>query len=260
MAELDVRQEGGVTVLSMDTDPLNTMTLDWLVQLRSFLTGIQEAFRSGDYSSRALIIESKRDHVFSFGINPEELLERDLDGRFEVFRELFAVLGSYADLEIPTAVCLNGPALAGGAVLACMSEAAFVSMDAAKLCFSEVKVGIPVPAAIFKLAERRVGPSVLMDMMVFGKNFTAPDLLQCGYSKGNYGSKDELQEMLELWAGKIHRLNPAILGRCLRTEKEDLKQALREGVPRLEEEFKPFLTDEYLGNGLRQMLAARKAK
>ena len=94
--------------------------------------------------------------------------------------------------HIPFIVDLNGPAMAGGAIVASLSDFALARKGHAKLSFSEVKVGIPIPHCLFKIAERRMGTQYFSDMMLLGKNYGCKDLLDMNFATVIYEeSRDE---------------------------------------------------------------------
>ena len=88
--------------------------------------------------------------------------------------------------HIPVIVDLRGPAMAGGAIIAALSDFAIGCERDAKLSFSEVKVGIPIPHCLYKIAERRIDSSYFSEMMLLGKNYEAADLDKMGFLSGQY--------------------------------------------------------------------------
>lgn len=154
---------------------------------------------------------------------------------------------------VPVVCDISGPALAGGAVLAATADFAIVDTHAGKVCFSEVKVGLPLPRFIQMLVHRRVIAPSWSDVMLLGRNMDADQCVRVGFATQTYTGATDREEAMNALIGRITRLSSDVLRESLRQGRAadlGLIPAFREDM----NTFADFLTDEFLGKGLKAVV------
>jgi len=249
--------QDGIANIQLDHPKHNTLTLELLTGLTNVINNMSSA--PSGVRPRVIVISSAIDSQFSQGIDPLAIVNGSMEDRKRIFLALGDLVEAvwYSYIPVITDVC--GPALAGGAVLAMLGDFVLMDVDRAKICFSEVKVGLPVPAFIQRLVQVKTSPANWTDMLLLGRNYNATDALKIGIANGIYRDSAEREDLLSQYCGKITRLSPEVLAETLRQTRMGerwLMDAFRQDMA----SFSTFLTDEYLGGALKSVLAGEAPK
>lgn len=242
-ARLDIND--GVARILMERAPFNTMTIAFMRRMREL---VEEA--ACNPAVRLIAWESAVPEMFSMGLDPEEILKADVAGRKKIFEELFLLSRTILASPLPHVAVVTGPAMAGGAVLTGLCDEVIVEREKGKLCYSEVKVGLAVPAAISALVLRKVSSAVALDMIALGRNFGAEELVAAGYASAVFQGDADKDRWLRERAEKWSRLNRDVVGETLR----GLRAVLLSGFEGFPAEVERFLDEPYLPAGVRAVL------
>ena len=140
---------GRVAVLRMDDGKVNAIGPAFL---REFAPAWREATRDG----RAVVLAGNA-RAFSAGLDLKALPALPRDELAAFAGGFMALFGEVAAHPRPVVAAVDGPALAGGAVLALCADLRVVT-PRARLGLTEVPVGIPFPAPVAALARLRLPP------------------------------------------------------------------------------------------------------
>jgi enoyl-CoA hydratase/carnithine racemase len=213
---VSVTHEESVSTVVFNHAPMNLMNIESMAALL-------EAHREADANpdTRVIVMRSGIDKLFSNGIDPMAVLPADTEGRTAVFAALERLIRVLISLGKPHIAVLNGPALAGGAVLAVAADFRYFDEKAGAICFAEAKVGLPIPASIITLIRQYCAPAMLREVVLLGKHLKAPRALEAGLADG-VATGPALEAMVALQVARLARLSPAVL----RTTKEKLHRSL----------------------------------
>lgn len=242
-ARLEVKD--GVARILMERAPFNTMTIAFMRRCREL---VAEATHNA--AVRMLVWESAVPGMFSMGLDPQEILAADIAGRKKIFEELFLLSRAILSAPLPHVAVVNGPAMAGGAVLTGLCDEVIVARDKGKICYSEVKVNLAVPAAISRLAARKVSSAMALEMMALGRNFGADELVAAGYAQAAFEGEGDKERWLAERVEKWRRLDRDVAGETLRGLREDLLGAFETFPASVER----FLGEPYLPVGVRLVM------
>lgn len=257
LPKFKLTQQGPVATIALDNPPLNTLDVPLMTELAQTVRKLASAPVSE--RPRAILLTSAVPHQFSAGIDPQAILGTDMAGRKQVFLALGDLCEALWFALVPVVADVTGPALAGGAVLATLADFAVIDGNAGKICFSEVKVGLPLPYFVQRLVQRKINPSVLNDVLLLGRNVDAQEAVRIGFANAVYTSSGERDEALQSILGRITRLPPAAITETLRQNRgpdRGLLRAFREDLVA----FADFLTDDFLGKGLRAVVKGESPK
>ena len=144
---------GSTAVLALASDKVNALDLEVLRRTR--LASSSSANRIE--GSIALVVTGEGS-VFSAGLNVSEVLAND-SGRTprrcwtpctRRYVRIFAC-------PVPTVAAINGPAIAGGCLLACAFDKRLIAEEA-RIGVTELKVGVSFPTAAVELLRHVCGP------------------------------------------------------------------------------------------------------
>ncbi len=249
--------QDGIAKIHLDHPKHNTLTFELLNDLTSVINNMSAAPRG--VRPRVIVIGSAVEAQFSQGIDPLAIVNGSMDDRKKIFLALGNLVEALWYSYIPVICDVSGPAIAGGAVLAMLGDFILMDVDRAKICFSEVKVGLPVPAFIQRLVQVKTSPSNWTDMLLLGRNYNATDALKIGVANSLYRDSAEREDLLTQFTQKITRLSPEVLSESLRQSRMGerwLLEAFRQDMA----SFSTFLTDDYLGGALKSVLAGEAPK
>lgn len=143
---------------------------------------LTQAFRTihADKKIRAVIIEGEGS-VFCAGADlkwMQSLVDSSVDANKVDAERLRGLFQAIWNCEVPIVSCIHGAAFGGA--LGIMAASDYVICDeAAKLCFSEVKLGI-APAVISEYLIKKCNISYVSGWMISGVPFTAHEALRAG--------------------------------------------------------------------------------
>jgi len=136
------RQAGGVAVLTMTKEPVNTMDLSLWQELLTAFESLE-----ADPEVRAVIFRSglKRS-VFTAGLDINELYapSTSKEQLFNFWDVISQTLTKIYTSPMVTAAAINGTCPAGGCILALCCDIRIITADGS-LGLNEVQLGIPVP-------------------------------------------------------------------------------------------------------------------
>jgi len=249
--------QDGIAKIHLNHPKHNTLTIDLLTGLTGVINNMSAA--PCGVRPRVIVIGSAVDSQFSQGIDPLEIVNGSMEDRKKIFLALGDLVEAVWYSYIPVIVDVSGPAIAGGAVIALLGDFMVMDVDRAKVCFSEVKVGLPVPGFIQRLVQVKTSPANWTEILLLGRNYNATDSLKIGLANALYRDTAERDDLIMQYIGKITRLSPAVLAESLRQARMGerwLLDAFRQDMA----SFSRFLTDEFLGSALKSVLAGETPK
>lgn len=106
---------------------------------------------------------------FSMGLNLPELLQLDRNDMTTFFTKFDSVCYRIFSLNKPTMSVLEGHAVAGGAVLALMTDYRFASEAEKQFGLNEIKIGVPVPYLTSLVVHAITSPKHAKEMLYTGE-------------------------------------------------------------------------------------------
>lgn len=120
----------------------------------------------------ALIITCEDEKTFSTGINLAWLGQQSAREQGEFMQAFHTMLCRFALLNIPTVVCINGNAYAGGAILASGADFRLMREDRGRFCFPEVNIPLPFTPVTQSLVNLLPNKQALKNMLLTGIAYT----------------------------------------------------------------------------------------
>ena len=140
LVQLEMQDDTGVGILTMNRPPANTLSLE-------MFQAMSEAIQTAEANAKmqALIIASSSPKIFSAGLDLAELYQPNID-RIEEFWNSFQQL--YVDLygsRLSTFAAMSGHAPAAGCMIALYCDYRLFSATAGKIGLNESLLGIAAP-------------------------------------------------------------------------------------------------------------------
>jgi enoyl-CoA hydratase len=168
---IETQSVGTVQVLTLSSGRVNAQDVELLDELT-------EAVREQQRSGEGPLVITGAGRAFSAGVD----LNRVVDGRADYTDRLIPALSNafnaLFEFPRPTVAAINGAAIAGGCVLACACDRRLISPDA-QIGATEVRVGVPFPAAALEVARYACGNHA-EDVLLGGRLYRGADAIASG--------------------------------------------------------------------------------
>lgn len=156
-----VEHRGGVAVLHIEHGKANAIDIEFCEQLTT------ELRRQTD----GAVVLTGRGSIFSAGVD----LLRVLDGGADYVRRFLPILGKFCETVFgfpqPLVTAINGHAIAGGCVLACMADWRIMALDGGQIGVPELRVGVPYPVAALEVMRFAVPRRYFSDVVYGGDSY-----------------------------------------------------------------------------------------
>lgn len=249
---ITLNHQGPVSLVTLDLKPMNLLTIDIMDELIALH---EEADANPD--TRVIVTASAVPGMFSNGLDPLYVLKRDEAARVDVFRAVGRLLHRLLSLRKPHIAAIDGPAMAGGAILAITADFRFMVKETGRLCFSEPKVGLPIPEAVTAAIAAHCAPAHLREVVMLGKNMDAQTAFQFGLADALAEDTAALQALVEKQVSRLARLSPMVLAETKRGMRADVL-AKSEKFQKDPGDFANFVAAEFLGEGLQALVEQRQ--
>jgi len=215
---ISVEKRNGIAILRMDDGKANAMNPRFFSDLER---GMDEAAEAG-----ALVLTGAGS-FFSGGLDLPYLAPLDRARIEEVYEDLHRAMMRLFLFPAPVVAAVNGHAIAGGCILAFLSDARVMSRGSFKIGLNEGRLGLALPAFVVETFRGRIAPRIFERMILEGPLFSPEEALECGLV-------DELVSPSELEERSIERA--VQLAAVPREAFAESKRLIREAASRRAEE------------------------
>ncbi len=197
----EIKRHGNVALVTMNSNKVNA-------QDEAFLADLHQAFDrlDGEFKDCAVVITSNK-NCFSAGLDFERNFRlfasknrRQIWEWFESYRKALLRLFTYPR---PTVAAINGPAFAGGTILALSCDFRIAVDGPLRLSINEVLIGVPMPAVFCEIIKYAIGAPNASLATLFGAVYDAKDALRLGFVHTLTPAEKLVAEALAA-AGAVH--------------------------------------------------------
>jgi enoyl-CoA hydratase len=172
MPSIAIERSDGVAIVTVDRPPANALDLDLLAEL----VEVSASMREGDAEA---VVLTGREGFFSAGLDLNAVPAMGPDDQREMIMGVNRMAGGWYSFPRPVVCAVNGHAIAGGLVLALCGDYR-VGGTAGKLGLTEVRVGVPYPAAAIAVVEAELEPAAARTLILGGALVDPPRALELG--------------------------------------------------------------------------------
>lgn len=250
---IDLEHHGSVAVVRLDHGKVHALDDTLLAELVDRLDAVE---RSG---ARAVVLTASG-RVFSAGVDLQkvldggpEYLERAMPALISAFERLF----SY---PLPVVGAINGPAIAGGCILACACDRRLL-VEGGRIGASELLVGVPFPVSALEILRFACGDHT-EEVVLTGKLYPSEEAVRVGLAHEIVPPFDLLERALVV-AGELAAIAPG----AFRLAKAQLRRPAVERIAvdaaRLDPEVRAMWasaeTTAAIGAQVEKMASARRS-
>ena len=218
-----------VLVLRLCHGKVNAMDLEFCDQL---INRFNELESNPDCKG---IIVTGNDRVFSAGIDLKRWLEESTDYVEPFIRRLEELFATVFCFPKPLVSLINGPAIAGGCMLATACDIRVIQ-SAAKIGILEARLGVPLPITAVEIVRHVAIPTAFRKIISVGATFVGNEAVEVGLADISWEA-----DLLDVALDHVQQLiaiPPATYSLT--------KQQLRDPVLRMIEQNRQTLFETYL--------------
>ena len=141
---LDLGRNGSILWIELATNKVNAIDLELCREIEAVL---DQSARDPGVSALVLTGKGK---VFSAGVAVDQVLAKDKEHSDLLLRSLGSALVKLFSFPKPTVAAINGPAVAGGCLLACACDQRLIA-EGARIGVTELEVGVAFPTPAIEL-------------------------------------------------------------------------------------------------------------
>jgi enoyl-CoA hydratase len=180
MERIVIEYDGAVALFRLNRSPVNAVDLTFARELESAFAPLVDAGEA-----RAIVVTGTG-ACFSAGLDLKLVPAYSPEEQRTMVSTLNRVLAKLYGCPLPVVGAINGHAIAGGLILALACDYRVGSDAPCKLGLTEVRAGVPFPAAAMSVLLAEVAPNVARLLTLRGNN-VGPDIALA------YGLVDELE-------------------------------------------------------------------
>ncbi|XP_015116527.1 enoyl-CoA delta isomerase 1, mitochondrial [Diachasma alloeum] len=219
---LDVTQneKTGVSTISLNRAPVNSLNLDILRELKESLEKLKKD------GSKGLILTSSLPTVFSGGLDIMEMYKPDIKRCTEFWNTLQDTWILLNELEIPTVAAINGASPAGGCLLAISCEYRIFVDGKHTIGLNETKLGIVAPFWFQEPYIKTIGQRRAELALLRGDLFTPQQALEIGLVDELASSKEDALAKAEKYIESYRQISPRARAMTKKSLRESMIQNL----------------------------------
>jgi enoyl-CoA hydratase len=168
---IEIQTVGAVRVLALSSGRVNALDVELLEELTAAIRELQG-------SGAGALVVTGAGRVFCAGVDLNRVLQGGADYTDRLIPALSDAFVAMFCYPGPTVAAINGAAIAGGCVLACACDRRLMSPDA-QIGASEVRVGVPFPAAALEVVRYACGDHA-EELLLGGRLYRGADAIANG--------------------------------------------------------------------------------
>ena len=175
MEPVTTKLQDGVFVVTLSWSVTNPIGPDTVTAL---IKALDESYK---VNAKALVLTSTSNKFFSIGFDLPFLMDLDWVGFLEFYNAYNKMCLKLYTLSIPTVSAITGHCIAGGCVLASMTDMRFMAQGNGKAGVNELRLGVPVPYLETLVLTQLLGDRKAKEMIYTGDIFDQQWLKDAGF-------------------------------------------------------------------------------
>lgn len=182
--------DGVIEFISLQTNDQNSLTGPNMKELDSIMKEIMN-----DDNVKVAAFTSENPKFFCNGLDAENVLNTPDDKLLEEVGGIVILFGELLKFTKPLITEVTGYAMGGGAVLTVASDFKYMIEGKARIAFTEVLVGLPLPKSFIDKIRLTVHPPYVNRMCLEGANYKADEAKAIGLIDETAPDKEGLRQL-----------------------------------------------------------------
>ncbi len=180
---------GKTSFIGIQTNEQNSITRDQILELQSILTKLNE-----DASVKGIVIHSENEKFFCNGMDAKHISTTPQEKLAEEMGEIIKFFVFVSNIYKPLIAEISGYAMGGGAVLSLACDYRMMMTGKARISFTEVFFGLPLPGVLIEKTKMVVLPQHVNDV-IYGTNYKAEEAKEIGFIHEIANNKEDLRKL-----------------------------------------------------------------
>ncbi|MCE9500746.1 MAG: enoyl-CoA hydratase/isomerase family protein [Leptospira sp.] len=192
---------GKAELINIQTGPENTLTKENLKEFEEILAEIKK-----NDSIKGAIISSENPKFFCNGLDGDTLLSKQGD---ELLQQVLSICKFFKPLlqfDKPLVTEVTGHAMGGGAVITMASDYKYMLDSGCRISFSEVLVGLPLPAIFVYRIQECVHPTKINEICMEATAYKGKEAKEVGMIDEVASTREDLRKLSTKKLDSIFRL------------------------------------------------------
>jgi enoyl-CoA hydratase/carnithine racemase len=213
---ITIERQGSVAIMRLDQGRVNALDAPLLEEFVKVLDSVEGS------DARAVVLTATG-RVFSAGLDLQQVVDGGPGYLDQVIPRLVSALGRLFSFPLPVVAAVNGPAVAGGCVLACACDRRIL-VDRGRIGASELLVGVPFPVTALEILRWACGDHT-EEVVLGGKIYGSDEALSVGLAHEIVAAEGLIDRALVV-AGELGALAPG----AFRLAKAQLRRPVVERI------------------------------
>jgi enoyl-CoA hydratase len=213
---ITIERQGSVAIMRLDHGRVHALDAPLLEEFVKVLDSVEGS------DARAVVLTATG-RVFSAGLDLQQVVDGGPGYLDQVIPRLVSALGRLFSFPLPVVAAVNGPAVAGGCVLACACDRRIL-VDGGRIGASELLVGVPFPVTALEILRWACGDRT-EEVVLGGKIYGSDEALSVGLAHEVVAAEGLIDRALVV-AGELGALAPG----AFRLAKAQLRRPVVERI------------------------------
>jgi len=182
--------KGKGEIISIQTNEQNSLTGSNMRELGEILKEIQN-----DPTKKGAILTSENEKFFCNGLDAENLLNTPKEKLLQEVGGIVVLFGEIILFDKPLIAEVTGYAMGGGAVITVASDYKYMLEGKARIGFTEVNVGLPLPGSFADRIKMCVAARHWAEVCLEGGTFKAGEAKEIGLIDQTAPTREELRKL-----------------------------------------------------------------
>jgi len=192
---------GKAELIYIQTSPENTLTKENLKEFEEILADIKK-----NDTIKGAIISSENPKFFCNGLDGDTLLSKQGDDLFQQVISICRFFKPLLEFDKPLVAEVTGHAMGGGAVITMGSDYKYMLDSGCRISFSEVLVGLPLPAIFVYRLQESVHPNKINEICMEATAYKGKEAKEVGMIDEVTATREELRKLSTKKLDSIFRL------------------------------------------------------
>lgn len=192
MGQVVIEHDDAVAVVRLNRPPVNAIDLDFAAEFESAFAPLEE-----ESDTRAVVVTGTGT-CFCAGLDLKRVPRYDREEQRAMIGTVNKMLSTFYACPLPVVGAINGHAIAGGLILALACDYRVGTNAPCELGLTEVRAGIPFPAAAMAVLQAEVRPNVARILALRGDNVGPNEAFELGLLDELQAPENVLPKALEI--------------------------------------------------------------
>ena len=228
----DIEIKGSpVRFITIQTNEQNSFTKENLLEFEALVENCKN-----DQNVKALVITSENEKFFSNGVDAQNIINTPAERLADEMGQIVKFFNYLITFDKPLISEISGYAMGGGGVVALACDYRYMLEGKARLSFTEVFFGLPLPGTFIEKIKLTVKPEYINDF-IYGSAFKAHEAKAAGFIHETASDRASLRNLVNKKLDQLLRIPSSAFRHTKQTLNHDIRASTERHMKSLAENF-----------------------